>query len=458
MSEDTENEHREHKKEQLRGEVLLGGFIKKALLAKTQGKTKDYDSLVQKLIACKEKPDDITKYLYGLKNCISSLTKEYDTLVGAALSLPWPDKDNETVDEFVEFLTNLVSSQTYYLHACLRMLIKNFSPCVPQGSTVDDIDLNVQQKRFHNTHKALQAVVEIVPTAPTYLLPVIVQNYPYLKKSLLHHEFYVKNLLELLECTPSLREQILEVICSQFLRIDVEIPKQELENAPDESTQFDVELERDGDEETIKDEEKPKKMKNEMADKLDILMNMMFEYIKKTCYDEETYDLDASSDLFDKLLEVFFKVVFPTHDSCHVQFLIFYICSFDQIFVNKFLEICWTKFQDPNTPLILRQAAAAYIGSLVARADYITLSVVQTCLELLVNWIHAYIDEFDSTSGKPDVNKHGHFYSLCQAIFYIFVFCHSNLLEQEDGKVFVTILYFSLMQEILVPLFCTACE
>jgi hypothetical protein len=25
------------------------------------------------------------KYLYGLKNCISSLTKEYDTLVGAAL-------------------------------------------------------------------------------------------------------------------------------------------------------------------------------------------------------------------------------------------------------------------------------------------------------------------------------------------------------------------------------------
>ena len=63
---------------------------------------------------------------------------------------------------------------------------------------------------------------------------------------------------------------------------------------------------------------------------------------------------------------MFFKVVFPTHNSCHVQFLIFYICSFDevsflfcfcfyfpcrllkpfiifQIFVSKFLEICWTK-------------------------------------------------------------------------------------------------------------------
>ena len=44
--------------------------------------------------------------------------------------------------------------------------------------------------------------------------------------------------------------------------------------------------ERGGDEETIKDEEEPEKMKNEMADKLDILMNMMFEYIKKTCFDQ----------------------------------------------------------------------------------------------------------------------------------------------------------------------------
>jgi hypothetical protein len=36
MSKDTENEKREQEKEHLRGEVLLSGFIKKALLAKTQ--------------------------------------------------------------------------------------------------------------------------------------------------------------------------------------------------------------------------------------------------------------------------------------------------------------------------------------------------------------------------------------------------------------------------------------
>jgi hypothetical protein len=38
-----------------------------------------------------------------------------------------------------------------------------------------------------------------------------------------HQEFYVKNLLELSEYVPSLHEDILEVICSHFLKIDVSL-------------------------------------------------------------------------------------------------------------------------------------------------------------------------------------------------------------------------------------------
>ena len=37
--------------------------------------------------------------------------------------------------------------------------------------------------------------------------------------------------------------------------------------------------------------------------------------------------------------QVFFKVVLPTHDSCHVQFLIFYICSFDEVCFKHFLSV-----------------------------------------------------------------------------------------------------------------------
>jgi ketol-acid reductoisomerase len=46
--------------------------------------------------------------------------------------------------------------------------------------------------------------------------------------------------------------------------------------------------EHDVNEEIVKPEEdgKTEKMQNEMAEKLDTLMNLMFEYIRKTCYDE----------------------------------------------------------------------------------------------------------------------------------------------------------------------------
>ena len=32
---------------------------------------------------------------------------------------------------------------------------------------------------------------------------------------------------------------------------------------------------------------------------------------------------------------------------------------------------------------------------------------------------YSYIDEFDNTCGKTDINKHGHFYSLCQVRSWI---------------------------------------
>ncbi len=35
---------------------------------------------------------------------------------------------------------------------------------------------------------------------------------------------------------------------------------------------------------------------------------------------------------------------------------------------------------------------------------------------------------------KPDARQHGPFYSLCQAVFYIFVFKHRPLLEMEGGE------------------------
>ncbi len=48
-----------------------------------------------------------------------------------------------------------------------------------------------------------------------------------------------------------------------------------------------------------------------------------------------TVNYEQTKLLFKDLLNVFNKILLPTHDSSHVQFLIFYICSFHTVsFIN----------------------------------------------------------------------------------------------------------------------------
>ncbi|XP_054524983.1 putative RRN3-like protein RRN3P1 isoform X1 [Pan troglodytes] len=99
-------------------------------------------------------------------------------------------------------------------------------------------------------------------------------------------------------------------------------------------------------------------------------------------------------------------------------------------FAEAFLEHLWKKLQDPSNPAIIRQAAGNYIGSFLARAKFIPLTTVKSCPDLLVNWLHIYLNNQDSgTKAFCDVALHGPFYSACQAVFYTFVFRHKQLLS-----------------------------
>lgn len=45
--------------------------------------------------------------------------------------LPWVGRSQAVVDEFLAFLSNLVSAQTVYLCACLKMVVSHFTPSKP---------------------------------------------------------------------------------------------------------------------------------------------------------------------------------------------------------------------------------------------------------------------------------------------------------------------------------------
>ena len=56
-------------------------------------------------------------------------------------------------------------------------------------------------------------------------------------------------------------------------------------------------------------------------------------------------------------------------------------------------------------------------------------------MDLMVRWIHSYLDETSQDFVMADVTYHGPFYSVCQAVFYVFVFRSKEIFEMKKGKV-----------------------
>lgn len=69
-------------------------------------------------------------------------------------------------------------------------------------------------------------------------------------------------------------------------------------------------------------------------------------------------------------------------------------------------------------------------------------STVTACLDLMCQWVHLYLDSTSEDVVNADVNHHGPFYCVCQAVFYVFVFRSKEIFETKKGP------YFT------VPFFC----
>lgn len=83
------------------GAEVLASLITAALENAKLGKTKDYDLLVQKLADPGIKEVHFQRYLMALTTCVSCLTKQHDTLVGAVLPFLGMYKLEELILKFL---------------------------------------------------------------------------------------------------------------------------------------------------------------------------------------------------------------------------------------------------------------------------------------------------------------------------------------------------------------------
>ncbi|XP_058894311.1 RNA polymerase I-specific transcription initiation factor RRN3 isoform X1 [Kogia breviceps] len=427
--------------------VRFGGTVTEVLLKYRKGETNDFELLKNQLSDPEIKDDQIINWLLEFRSSIMYLTKDFEQLINILLRLQWLNRSQTVVEEYLAFLGNLVSAQTVFLRPCLSMIASHFVPprvVTKEGdidvSDSDDEDDNLPAN-FDTCHRALQIIARYVPSTPWFLMPILVEKFPFVQKSERTLECYVHNLLRISVYFPTLRHEILELVIEKLLKLDVNASRQDIEDAEETATQtssgtdateglFNMDEDEETDHETKADRGMLDQMVHPVAERLDILLSLLLSYIKDVCYVDGKIDNNKTKDLYRDLITIFDKLLLPTHASCHVQFFMFYLCSFKLGFAEAFLEHLWKKLQDPNNPAIIRQAAANYIGSFLARAKFVPLITVKSCLDLLVKWLHVYLNNQDSgTKAFCDVALHGPFYSACQAVFYTFVFRHGQLLS-----------------------------
>ncbi|KAM6424420.1 RNA polymerase I-specific transcription initiation factor RRN3 isoform 1-T1 [Liasis olivaceus] len=414
--------------------VRFGGTLAEILLKYQKGETTEFDLLKHQLLDPDIKDDQIINWLYEFRSSVTFLTKEFEQLITILLKVPWLRRSQAVVEEYLAFLSNLVSAQTIYLRPCLAMIVSHFIPprITIRENGVDisdsDDDENVLES-FTTCHRALQTIVKYVPLTPQFLMPVLTEKFPFINKSERTLQCYLHNMLRISRYIPSLRHDILELIVEKLLKIDVSAPRKDIEaaeEAEEESSEkglFDMDEDREN-------PEKNDIMAHPLAERLDILMIVLFSYIKDICYVDDKLDVGNTKDLYRDLVAIFDKLILTTHGSCHVQYIMFYLSSFKLVIAEAFVEHLWKKLQNPNVPAVIRQTAGNYIGSFLARAKFIPVVTVKACLDLLVSWLHSYIDNHGTGSRAfCDVALHGPFYAACQAVFYVVIFRHKQILD-----------------------------
>uniref|UniRef100_A0A674CM29 RRN3 homolog, RNA polymerase I transcription factor n=1 Tax=Salmo trutta TaxID=8032 RepID=A0A674CM29_SALTR len=387
----------------------------------------------------------IINWLQEFRNCVTQLSKDHEQLIYVVLRLPWLGRSPAVVEEYLAFLSNLVSAQTVYLRACLKMVVSNFTPSEFLSVCVDILITQYDLPRnFDQCHQALQLIARYVPSTSRFLMPILTENFPFVQKSSRTLECYVHNLLRVAVYIPSLRRDVLELIISRMLKLDVSASRGEIEEVEENAVQQEMKGEQeeeglfDMDEDVCSVKSSPagtNVMVHPVAERLDTLMVVLLAFIKDMCHVNGCLDVEQTKDLYKDLVCVFDKLILPTHASCHVQYALFYLCSFRLALAEAFLEHLWRLLQSPSHPAVLRQSAAGYMGSFLARANFLPVATVRACLDLLVPWLHLYIDSQDSGSrAYCDITLHGPFYNACQAVFYTLIFRHRSILEGDMKK------------------------
>ncbi|XP_012272863.1 RNA polymerase I-specific transcription initiation factor RRN3 [Orussus abietinus] len=399
---------------------------------------KIYEDLIRILRDSNIKDNELIELLTDMHQCIPQLGPVHGCLVGTLLNIEWIGRGEGAVLAYKGFLEDLVCAHVYHTKFVVDRLVNLFMPDDEATEWEDGNPREEDLRKLNHVHDALNKLLKIIPMSGGLLLQAVTSAYPYMKRGTHIHQRFLHALLQISEYAPHLRSDILSLIINRLIILDVNAPTSEIEDYEEEEMQEEdtggggvFNMEDIG----SNDKAKPlKALRHPVAHTLDVCMEQVLSYIYGSCHVQGTLELESLKGLYHEILQIFEKIILPTHASHHVQFIMFYICSFKVVVAEAFLNWLWRKVSNPNVAPVIRQSAVSYIASLLARAAFMPLELLTAMLQEMSQWVHSYVSSQDSLECvNSDVRVHSVFYSVCQAMFYLIAFRHKDLVDTKKN-------------------------
>ncbi|MCJ1401574.1 hypothetical protein MMC11_004790 [Xylographa trunciseda] len=416
--------------------------VRRALERHAQGDDSAYDR-VKEIYTTKPTAEDapssttLRNYTAALLSSVSGLNRSCSGLVHAVLQSAWIVRDEDYVALFLRLLGNLVSAQGLYLGDVLRMLV-GFLVNTPGRDSLVFGESPVPRSRIQNrTHAALRYLLRLIPSASGVLSSILTGLFPHSSDSKRAHVAYVQNLLKVIEYAPELQSETLSLITERLVKIDVQV-QVDLEDLADDvgdgvvqgipniksgllqdvDDEDESEEDTDSSDEEIDPDAQRAKDITTNVEKLDCILDILFTYYEP----QFSGSVQVRDTALDILFSQFTTIILPTYRSRHTQFLLFHFAQMSPALIDNFVGACVHFAFDKGRPAIMRQSAAAYLASFVARGIHVPSQIVRDVFDYIGGQLTIYRAEYEPNCRGPDLRRYSNYYSLLQALLYIFCF------------------------------------
>lgn len=166
------------------------------------------------------KDEDVLRIIKDARKTIHLLNPIFATLIESLLSIDWIKRNDQIVNEYSEFVVDLLVAHNKYSNLVVRKLI---SVWIPDDTNIknwiDNQPTGVTYTQLKIIHKLIAKILNAVPMAFEVVAETIEETCPYYKQRSCIVSGFVHNVLWLLKYQPDFLTIIIEMLFKRYIYI-----------------------------------------------------------------------------------------------------------------------------------------------------------------------------------------------------------------------------------------------